>query len=200
MSGLREWFEKHRDIEFLLYAIGSLIFLYVVAIYCSPLEAPYKATPMQNISIFAIFYLIAQLTERVTYLFSNVLGGRNPQKVDKNKSRIEFLKSAIDKTIENNKENLSKDYLDSQPIKGMIGELNDLNDKNNHESTERAIRLWLFASLIGVLFTSHSVGLFEIIGVKLVPHPLDSFFSGIIIGGGTKPLHDIISYIENKKG
>lgn len=198
----KTWFEG--DIQIIVEAIFYLIFLFVIAIiFSSGVHHP-LTTIIQGISIFAIFYLIAQLSERVTELFSNISLAGNAA----NQTRIDILKNAISKIIENNKADLSIEFIDKPPIKEMIDEVNSLNKKNDHESTERVIRLWFLASFIGVVFTSYAVGLFEIIGLnlphfeiiglKLLPHTLDSFFSGIIIGGGTKPLHDLMSYIEKK--
>lgn len=201
-GGIKAWFEREKgDLEIIIIAIVYLIILFVTAII-GPSKAPHPpTTTVQNVSIFAIFYLIAQLSERVTELFSNILGGGSAENVDEYKTKIDILKNAINKNIENRaeKDSFDFDFLDKSPLKEQIEKIKDLNKKIDHESRERAIGLWALASFIGVVFTSQTAGLFEIIGVNLVPHTLDSFFSGIIIGGGTKPLHDLITYIESKR-
>ncbi len=198
----KQWFESHKGNGLIIViSIVYLIILLVTAML-GPSKTPHPpVTAIQNISIFAIFYLIAQLSERITELFSNIFWSGNAENVDKYETQIDILKNAINKNIEKRAQDpsfLDLDFLDTWPIQETIEKVKDLNKKIDYDSRERAIGLWALASFIGVVFTSQTAGLFEIIGVNLLPHTWDSFFSGIIIGGGTKPLHDLISYIEKK--
>ena len=70
------------------------------------------------------------------------------------------------------------------------------------QKTARLISLWLIASGIGIFLCYISVGFFQLMGVSflsgyLVPgHFLDAIVSGIVVGSGTKPLHDLINLID----
>ena len=84
-------------------------------------------------------------------------------------------------------------FVDPREIKD---EKDDILKENM--KTRRKNRLWTFSSCLGVIFTYFSVGLFGLVGISIWRF-LDSLFSGIIIGGGTKPLHDLITYLEKQK-
>ena len=69
---------------------------------------------------------------------------------------------------------------------------------------KRAIKLWAFASVVS-LFVCAFFGLGLIEAVSKTPSPndnvqaLDVILTGLAIGAGTKPLHDLISRIEKAK-
>ena len=68
----------------------------------------------------------------------------------------------------------------------------------------RAVWLWVIASALGIgLAFWIQLGLFKVSGVSTIDQTLDKVLTGIIIGSGTKPLHDLISYVQKastKKG
>jgi uncharacterized membrane protein YkgB len=66
----------------------------------------------------------------------------------------------------------------------------------------RVISLWCFASGIGIVLCYFTVGLLQVISIPAASasnlgHLGDSILSGIVIGGGTKPLHDLINLFDN---
>ncbi len=75
---------------------------------------------------------------------------------------------------------------------------------DDNEKFARALSIWGFASLLGMLLCYFTIGLFQVVGVSfsdaaITGHTLDAILSGVIIGGGTKPLHDLIALLETKK-
>jgi hypothetical protein len=112
-------------------------------------------TSVSGVSIFAIFYLMAQFDERVVEPFSNIpqlFGGHDEAKKD---------------------------------------------DKNK----ARAVSLWCLASGIGIILCYLTIGLLQVVGVSFAlstngGHFWDAIISGVIIGGGTKPLHDLINLFD----
>jgi hypothetical protein len=65
------------------------------------------------------------------------------------------------------------------------------------------LSLWGFSSFLGMILSYFTVGLFAIVGMTfsggLWGHAFDAILSGVIIGGGTKPLHDLIEYLQAPK-
>jgi hypothetical protein len=61
----------------------------------------------------------------------------------------------------------------------------------------RAVLLWGFSSLLAML-ASGGLGLFLLrsVGLKGAPTWLDILVTGLAIGSGTKPLHDLISNLQ----
>ena len=68
---------------------------------------------------------------------------------------------------------------------------------------------WGFNSLLGMVLVYYTVGFFATLGDPLrtvsiagyaVAGPaMDAMISGVIVGGGTKPLHDLIQTLQNSK-
>jgi hypothetical protein len=73
-------------------------------------------------------------------------------------------------------------------------------EKNENYVNKRAWILLAASSVIGLIaaFSLH-LGFLASAGVKDVSETADYFLSGIALGAGTKPTHDIISYIEKVK-
>lgn len=65
---------------------------------------------------------------------------------------------------------------------------------------ERALVLWAVASFLAMLSSAYlGVFMLRTIGATAVPLWLDVTITGLAIGAGTKPLHDLIKKIETTK-
>jgi len=155
-------------------AVTGLIFVFVgiLIVLCFPLlgiGSIVHFVPKEGISAFAVAYLEAQLIERIIEPINGIFGNKKQLDKLRNQSR---LSSANKKTV---------DKLE----------------------TRRTFSIWGFASLLGMLLSYLTVGLFATIGATFVSQgfgmSFDAILSGIIVGGGTKPLHDIIEYMNNPK-
>ena len=185
-------FGKHPGQKNALTAILGVVGLGIVAFAGSLFQVSFSTTPtLPGIDIFAAFYIVAQLSERLTEVFSDVVADGSAKEVDEWKEKIDLDRSRIASAI-------TADA--TADVDKWQNEIDDLEKKSRYAGNWRAIALWIVASLIGVLFTSLTLGFFQLIGLTWIPHNLDAFLSGIIIGGGTKPLHDFISYIAKQKG
>jgi hypothetical protein len=61
----------------------------------------------------------------------------------------------------------------------------------------RAILLWIVASGIGIAIAEVAkLALFKASGIGGVDPGIDYILTGIAIGSGTKPIHDVISYLQ----
>jgi ElaB/YqjD/DUF883 family membrane-anchored ribosome-binding protein len=188
----KSFWEKNPHETTTSIAIIGILLLYLIAYIASPFRITVTTTTtIQGVSIFAVFYLFAQLSERVTEVFSDEVSGKSSTKVDENKTNIDVAKSRIDARIKAD----SNSY-----VEDLKKEISTLAQSTDYETQKRAVALWVVASAVGVLLTALSLGFFQLIGLTWMPHVWDSFISGIIIGGGTKPLHDFISYIQTQKG
>ena len=169
--------------------VGLLI---LIAFVGSLLQIKVTTTPtLTGISIFAVFYIAAQLSERLTEVISDTVAGESANEVSRDKEEIEVTKARINSHLEKNP---------LANVDELVNHIETLETRSRYEGNMRAVALWVVASAIGVAFTSVTIGFFELIGLTWMPHVADSFVSGIIIGGGSKPLHDFISYIQQQKG
>ncbi|HEX2039964.1 MAG TPA: hypothetical protein VHF47_09575 [Acidimicrobiales bacterium] len=67
------------------------------------------------------------------------------------------------------------------------------------ESDTRALAFGLAAGLAFVACSYFEIGLLSMIGVKGVEPWFDRFVSAVVVAGGSKPLHDLISKIQKSK-
>ena len=68
------------------------------------------------------------------------------------------------------------------------------------ERANSAVIMWALASFLGVLISAFlGLGLLHTVGVQDAPKWLDVVVTGLAIGGGTKPLHDLIGNLQASK-
>lgn len=158
-------------------------------------------TPKEGLSVFAIAYIQAQFIERIVEPFSEVkitrkgLFGKTDEiitrkrKIATNKLKMESLALKPDMRHE---------------VDSLEDESNKESKVYDKESAKRVYSFWGLNSLLGMILVYFTVGLFETLGANFSinaaqGHFWDALFSGVVIGGGTKPLHDLIGYIQNQK-
>jgi hypothetical protein len=188
-----------------------------------------------EISIFATFYILAQIVERALEPVSALPGlckaedgSSNPAgrllnqvicpvagvsrfflgdkaKISRNERKIRDYRKKIDELAK--KEGTSTDEIDE-----INERIDDLENEIRSDRARRVFGLWVLASLAGwglcaklhiglvsavVALTKSAVTSME----AAVPTPQitdgwDFFLTGILVGSGTKPLHDLIARIE----
>jgi hypothetical protein len=141
--------------------------------------------PKAGVSAFAIAYLDAQLIERIIEPFNKAFGNNG----EIAKLRADGSPSTLIPAAEKGK-----------------GDKEDKDDKVKLSSleTQRMFSIWGFASLLGIVLCYLTIGLYATVGGTFTGLPvngyaLDAILSGIIVGAGTKPLHDLIEYLNAPK-
>ncbi len=141
---------------------------------------------VQGVSIFAVAYLEAQFVERIVEPFS-VQGGKKAKQGTRSADNVLPFGNwrEIDK--------LEHKSTLTEPKSERLTALN----------AQRMFSIWGFSSALGIVLSYLTVGLFAIVGITfrgdLMGHAIDAILSGVIIGGGTKPLHDLIEYLQAPK-
>lgn len=152
-----------------------IAFIIVLVLFFVGVGSPLKtyAPAAASASIYAIFYLLAQFDERLVEPFSNTGF---------------FGRSSSDQTDHSQK----KDAPNAKPKTTPV---------SDETKQARIVALWCFASAIGIVLCYVTIGLLQVVGVTAASSNLghlgDAVFSGLIIGGGTKPLHDLINLFDN---
>ena len=172
--------------------VALILVAIIVVILASLAGDPGSRVTIQltgGISVFAVAYIMAQLIERVVEPFSN------SKTIGVDRRRITRLEKETKEL--NSNQNRSPRENDLLDLETQV--LDRLRDK-------RVITFWGITSFLGILLCYVTVGLFGIVGVSIHPlmlsqgtipgHTFDSIISGMIVGAGTKPLHDLISYLE----
>lgn len=156
-----------------------------------------------GISLFALFYILAQLTERIVEVISELWPFRSDKiKISEFERKIKDWQNIIDKSIEKTPSDPNILPIIAKCQKTISNKENEISMKK----WKRMIGLWVIASFLGFfLCLIFSVGFLGIIksnisyNISYAGGLLDYVISGVIIGSGTKPLHDVIAYIEKVK-
>lgn len=130
-----------------------------------------------GVSIFAVLYILAQFVERVVDPFSNT----------------KYFGQ------------LEQDDAGGKAAGGKAAEGKAAGAKANSDDKYKQARIasmWCFASGVGIILCYVTLGLLQVIGypsatTSYPTHLGDAILSGIIIGAGTKPLHDLINLFDN---
>jgi hypothetical protein len=160
------------------------------------------STAAGTLSMFATFYVAAQAIERLLEPLSNVLVSKDgaesasASKVDSaGKKANELAEAASDATPNLALVNTAKQAVESS-LKAVATAKNHLD----LISQARTTLFWALATIAGMA-VSASLKLYFLIMVGIGPGPrwMEVLATGLIIGAGTKPLHDLITTISNKK-
>ncbi|MDI6655094.1 MAG: hypothetical protein QME59_04335 [Candidatus Hydrothermarchaeota archaeon] len=147
---------------------------------------------MTTLSLFATFYITAQIIERAVELFSEFgFLGKEKKTIEVNRRKIASLQKMLDKKIE------SGASVGDPAIEDIEEKITQLENEKGALESRRIIFLGALASVIGVaLCWLAEIGFFKTVGVAESIAWWDKILSGILVGSGTKPLHDLIARIE----
>jgi hypothetical protein len=206
----------------LLIVIGILIVFALSAFNVKPVIS---GTLGAGIDVFAVLYIDAQFIERLVEPFSDsstvnkdLLG--SSEVINQAKNQMEDQQDMVN-TYRNKITSLQTDHVGrefSPEAKQSLNQLQDskkksedkvdsLNKKIDTETMRRVISFWGLTSLMGMVLVYFSVGIFSTIGLTVADltlagttilhgHGLDAIITGVIVGAGTKPLHDLIGTLQ----
>lgn len=133
-----------------------------------------------DIGAFALFYFAAQAIERLLEPFAGlVLSTAKPKA-----TRDALVAAAVNS-------------LDADDATKAA----EAQDQVDRLRGERALVLWAVASIVGML-VSAGLGLYFVSALVASNAPswgVDILLTGLILGGGTKPVHDLISRVQKSK-
>lgn len=151
---------------------------------------------MAELSLFAAFYILAQGIERFLEFFTEKPPFINDKLViDASERKIKVWQNIIDKLIEKDPSDPNLQNNIAQYQQNIEAEESKISGKKS----TRIVGLWGLASLLGIyLCWVFKIGFLQTIGATIPSGlgELDYIVSGIIVGSGTKPLHDIVAKIE----
>ncbi len=162
---------------YVLIAAGGLI-----GWLCYHFVKPGAPAAVAGLSAFAVFYVAAQAIERFIEPLSEFAGGALGENMDDAGQPAPKTKSAL-----------------------VMAALDVAKPKvtKNHVAQFRSnatVVMWGVASFLGMLVAG-SLGLLLLrtVGISKSPSWVDILVTGLAIGGGTKPLHDLIGNISAAK-
>jgi hypothetical protein len=161
-------------------------------------------TVPQGLTIFAIFFVAAQgierLLEPVSLLFTDADDALKTAEGEVEKAK----KAATAEQAENIEKKLASSTAKVTEAKKL-----DLQVKLDAAATavaklkksknNRKVIFWALASSVAILASaSMELYLLRTVGISSAPRYLEVLATGLIIGAGTKPLHDLVTLISAK--
>jgi hypothetical protein len=155
-----------------------------------------------TLSMFATFYVAAQAIERLLEPLSNALlnkdavEGTYASKVDDAMKKAKDLADAASAESPNAAQIADKKKAAETALKDVA----DAKNKVDFLSQARTALFWSLATVAGMA-ASAALKLYFLVLVGISPAPrwMEVLATGLIIGSGTKPLHDLLSTISEKK-
>lgn len=182
----------HSGLLWYLLVIGAAVAAYFIAKGPGPDDPP--LVDVDNFSIFAPMYIVAQAVERFLEPISKSLDDTPRLKLEvrvatASKAKLEALPAG----------DAGRDGLPAADA-----ELAKAQAALAKARATRAIKLWGLASTISLLVCAFfGLGLIEAVSKSPSTNnniqALDVVLTGLAVGAGTKPLHDLISRIEKAK-
>jgi len=142
---------------------------------------------LDTIGFLALFFVMAQAIERlmepVAELNLGKIGSARKGKENEVETKIKAAGDSDDDAVRQTNAN---DAANSQA-------------EANHIAANTKVFVWGLASLVAMLVSGVTKVFFlEVIGFEGIPNYLNVLITGLVIGAGTKPLHDLIKLIEKK--
>lgn len=149
------------------------------------------ATPASGLNTFTLFYVAAQVIERFLEPFSNYL----PPTKDATKRRDTTLADYINDPS-GSKADESRPPKTIPNAKALANAQKELTERR----ATRTIILWAAATILGMLAAAcFRLYFLHAVGITSIGRAPELVATGLIIGSGTKPLHDLISWIQTTK-
>lgn len=174
--------ESKPDPIFVAVALVIVALIWFIAFQWNPVAWRYAqaATLAAGVSVFALLYIVAQALERLLEPLSSL----DPSAPAAEEARDQTVAAAI-----------------SNPTATLLQAAANAQAGLEQVRKNKAVIFWGLATVAG-MFISAFTGIYLLDIVIETPKPppsLDILVTGLVVGGGTKPLHDLIARIESAK-
>ena len=146
---------------------------------------PSSFTPGSGISVFAPLYILAQAIERFIEPFSSFLGTTTPDT-----SHHAAKQTKADAMEQVHRAIAAADARNAAQWQRLVDRIR----------RNTAVITWGLASFLGIVLCGlFGLYMLRLVGFTGVPEQADLVISGLAVGSGTKPLHDLISNLQQSK-
>jgi hypothetical protein len=180
-----------------MFALAAVVVALVVIVNvfkdATFLPRPTKL-PIDGMTIFAVFFVSASAIERLLEPLSSWLLPKQKKKSDA-ESADGNAKSAVT-AAQNSAAGQTEVETANSAIQTAADNAADLEEREWH----RSILFWVIATIVAMLASaSFKLYLLGTVGIAEASRWEEVLATGLIIGAGTKPLHDLTELISAKK-
>lgn len=154
---------------------------------------PGPFTPTDGFSALALFYIVAQAVERVIEPFTGLVTAKPAADGEDTKKPAAKAKRAAALVTAYRADAPGEQQVAVEVAAGWQKVIEEIR-------ANTAIYAWGAATMLGAL-ASGILGLYlmKSVGASAVPEWLDVIVTGLVVGGGSKGLHDLIKNVEKAK-
>jgi hypothetical protein len=181
------------DTRWVIASYGAVIAGAVAAILLWKWRNPASFAPGTGISVFAPLYILAQAIERVIEPLTKYVSAKAPDAGKDSAARPMAKGTPVRKNDAIHNVNQALVAGDAQQAADWQGAVDEIR-KNT------SVIAWTLASVLGMVLCG-LFGLFmlRLVGLSGVPKWVDIVITGIAVGSGTGPLHDLITNVQTAK-
>jgi hypothetical protein len=174
--------------EYVIVAAGA-----VAAILLWKWRDPAPFIAGAGVSVFGPLYILAQTIERVVEPLTKYVSTKNPDAHTYSGEKTTVPGARVRKNVAIHNVNQALVAQDAQLAANWQAVVDRIR-KNT------SVIAWTLASVLGMLLCG-LFGLFmlRLVGLAGVPTPVDIVITGVAIGSGTGPLHDLITNVQTSK-
>ncbi|NYI99604.1 hypothetical protein HNR19_000303 [Nocardioides thalensis] len=211
--------EPHASGLYIWWAYGLVALAVVAGVIIGETVNPDPPVAVAGVSAFAGLYIAAQAIERVLVPFRPWLGdplGKidtpTPAADDENapqaegsakpspKARLRLARDRAFGAATTLADKAAADPEQEPAAKEAASLAAQTQAAVAQERVNASVVMWGVASAIGIVVSAFlGLALLQSTGIRGAPYALDVVVTGLAIGGGTKPLHDLISRVEAAK-
>jgi hypothetical protein len=153
-------------------------------------------TPPDGVSIFALFYIAAQAIERLLEPLANFYGTTKATADDDGGKPASATKARYTKSQAVKERDKALATPDAAVAAAEAAWWQEMIEQIRRNTAT----LWAIASMLGMIVAGW-LGLLLLHAVQAphAPRWFDIIVTGIVVGGGTKPLHDLIENVQKSK-
>jgi hypothetical protein len=162
------------------------------------------AGPVAGLTIFAVFFVAAQGIERLLEPLTLLLPPAGLDREEK-AARADDAVAAATRTYVKVTEHANRDNKEAHRSALRAAEIS-LRQAAQAQAAARvrksdlSVLIWAVATVVGVLASaSLKLYLLRTVGIAQPPRTLEILATGLILGAGTKPLHDLTKLLEARK-
>jgi hypothetical protein len=149
------------------------------------------STPVTGVGIFAVFFVAAQAIERLLEPVADMLQGDTASAVATTSKEANEAVTAAASAPDPDKATAATTANDKMHA------LANATALNSKATAERKVVFWAVACVVGIVGAAAlHLFLFATIGFTSAPPALDVFATGLVVGAGTKPLHDLTTLLS----
>jgi hypothetical protein len=185
----------HAELGYMAIAVLALVVGALVGIGLDD-EGRQAYQPPDGVSIFALFYIVAQAIERLLEPLSRIYGATPKPQGEAAGEGIVAKLGFVTKSRAVKAQDEAMALSDKDQASKQTAVWQEVIDQIRRNATT----LWAVAAMIGMIVSGWiGLGLLEAVNAPDVSREVDIVVTGLILGAGTKPLHDLIENIQASK-